>query len=148
MTFALILGGAVAFYFIWFLFRLAAHALPVCAGIATTCALLDRGTSYPASIIAGVAVGVLILVSARLLLAANIGPAVRGAVTLTFAVPAALAGYAATRSIMGLAGAEDMTLFLFSLAGASATASASWRCLAGGMPSADRAPTVAQERSP
>ena len=33
MTIAIILGGIVAIYFVWFLFRLAVYALPVCAAI-------------------------------------------------------------------------------------------------------------------
>lgn len=130
MTFALILGGVVAVYFIWFLFRLAVYALPVCAGIAAAFALLDRSYSYPVSILAGVLVGALILVSARLLLVTNIAPAVRLFIALAFAVPAALAGHAATHSLVGLADADGAVQITLSLAGAAAIALASWRSLA------------------
>lgn len=146
MTLALILGGAVAIYFIWFLFRLAVLALPVCTGIAAFFALLDRGMSYPVSILGGVALGAIILVSARLLLAAHIAPAVRAAVALAFAVPAALAGYAATRSLVGLAGPDGAVQVTLSLAGAAVTALASWHSLAGLISPLPPGPTVRRDQ--
>lgn len=146
MTFALILGGVVAVYFIWFLFRLAVYALPVCAGIAAAFALLDRAYSYPVSILAGVAAGALILVSARLLLAANITPTFRLVIALAFAVPAALAGHAATQSLVGLAGADGAVQLILSLAGAAATALASWRSLAASISTVPSPPAMARNQ--
>lgn len=145
MTFALILGGVAALYGIWLLFRLAVFALPICTGIATGFAALDHGYSYPAAIAAGLGLGALILVSARGLLAANIAPALKFLVALAFAVPAALAGYAATQSLVGLAGLDGTVQLLASLAGAVAIALASWRSLTGEI-SPMPPPTMARER--
>ena len=146
MTIAIILGGIVAIYFVWFLFRLAVYALPVCAGIAAAFHLLERGYTYPVSIMAGVAVGALVLTSARLLLVTRIAPALKTGVALVFAIPALLAGYAATQSLVGLAGADGAVQFGLSLAGAAVTASSSWRSLAGSISAVPPTPVVAREQ--
>lgn len=146
MTLALILGGAVALYFVRFLFRLAACALPVCAGVTLALALVERGVSHPASITAGLIVGVQIHLGGRALLAANIGRAWRGVVALAFAAPAGWAGFALTRALLGLAGVDGAVLLAFSLAGAATTAWASWTRLAPG--AAGGAPDPAAAEAP
>ena len=149
MTFALILGGAAALYVLWLLFRLAALALPVCAGVAAAFEALGRGYSYPAAIAIaiGLGLGIFLLASARMLVSAKIAPALKVLVALAFAVPAALAGFAATEAFWALAGADAAAQFGVSLAGAAATAVASWRSLIGELTAGRRPPTMTRERA-
>ncbi|NYF32545.1 hypothetical protein [Sphingopyxis sp. JAI108] len=147
MTFALILGGAAALYILWLLFRLAALALPVCAGVAAAFEALGRGYSDPAAIAIGLGLGISLLASARMLVSAKIAPALKVLVALAFAIPAALAGFAATEAFLALAGADAAAQFGVSLAGAAATAVASWRSLMGEMTVVRRPPMMTRERA-
>lgn len=91
MTIFLILGAVAALYLIWFLFRLAAFALPIYAGVSLGLFMHASGYGYPASIISGLAAGAALLLLAQLLIAFS--PLLRWPIILLFIVPAAFAGH-------------------------------------------------------
>ncbi|WP_282950295.1 MULTISPECIES: hypothetical protein [unclassified Sphingopyxis] len=128
MTFLIILGAAAAIYIAMLIFRLAAVALPLYAGIGTSIYLAGRDIGYPASIAAGLLVGALILVAGRALCAV-LPPFYRAIVAAVFAVPAGFAGYQAAKGLAGLAIDGGYTLEALGLAGALAAAVAAWRGL-------------------
>ena len=136
MTFIIILGAAAAIYIAMLMFRLAAVALTLYAGIGASIFLAGRDFGYPASIAAGLLVGALILFAGRSLCAA-LPPFYRTIVVAIFAGPAGFAGYQAAKGLAGLAIGEGITLEALGLAGALAAAVAAWR----GLRTAERNPT-------
>ncbi|KQZ61228.1 hypothetical protein ASD67_18420 [Sphingopyxis sp. Root1497] len=128
MTFILLLGGAAAIYIAMLMFRLAAVALPLYAGIGISIYLIGRDFGYPASIAAGLLVGALILVAGRALCAV-LPPYYRAIVAGAFAGPAGFAGYQAAKGLAGLAIGGGYALEVLGFAGALAAAVAAWRGL-------------------
>jgi len=128
MTFMIILGAAAAIYIAMLMFRLAAVALPLYAGIGTSIYLVGRDFGYPTSIAAGMLVGAFILVAGRTLCAV-LPPFYRTIVAAAFAVPAGFAGYQAAKGLAGLAMGEGYMLEALGIAGAVAAAVAAWRGL-------------------
>ncbi|WP_411338860.1 hypothetical protein V6U71_12985 [Sphingopyxis sp. J-6] len=137
MTFIIILGAAAAIYIAVLMFRLAAVALPLYAGVGISIYLIGRDFGYPASIAAGLLVGVLILVAGRALCAV-LPPFYRAIVAAAFSGPAGFAGYQAAKGLAGLAIGGGYTLEALGLAGALAAAVAAWR----GLGTAERNPPV------
>lgn len=128
MTFMIILGGIAGLYLILLMFRLAAIALPLYAGIGAGLWMLDRGFGYGASIASGLLLGTLILLAGRFLCAA-LPPLWRGLVALLFALPAGFAGYQAAKGLGGLALSDGAFLECLAITGALITAAAAWRSL-------------------
>lgn len=128
MTLMIILGAVAGLYLIALLFRLAAIALPIYAGIGAGFWLLDHGYGHGTSITAGLITAVLVLLLGRLL-CATLPPIPRGTVALVFAVPAGFAGYQAARVLAELALTNDIILTLLGAAGAVAAAAAAGRSL-------------------
>lgn len=128
MTFILLLGGAAAIYIAMLMFRLAAVALPLYAGIGISIYLIGRDFGYPASIAAGLLVGALILVAGRALCAV-LPPFYRAIVAAVFAGPAGFAGYQAAKGLVGLAIGGGYALEVLGFTGALAAAVAAWRGL-------------------
>lgn len=128
MTFILLLGGAAAIYIAMLMFRLAAVALPLYAGIGISIYLIGRDFGYPASIAAGLLVGALILVAGRALCAV-LPPFYRAIVAGAFAGPAGFAGYQAAKGLVGLAIGGGYALEVLGFTGALAAAVAAWRGL-------------------
>lgn len=128
MTFMIILGGIAGLYLIVLMFRLAAIALPLYAGIGAGLWMLDRGFGYGASIVSGLLLGVLILLAGRFLCAA-LPPLWRGLVALLFALPAGFAGNQAAKGLGGLALSDGAVLECLAITGALITAVAAWRSL-------------------
>jgi hypothetical protein len=124
----IILGAAAAIYIAMLMFRLAAVALPLYAGIGTSIYLAGRDFGYPASIAAGLLVGAFILLAGRALCAV-LPPFYRTIVAAAFAVPAGFAGYQAAKGLAGLAISGGFTLEALGFAGALAAAAAAWRGL-------------------
>lgn len=118
MTIFLVLGLIAGLYMIWLLFHLAIHALPVSAGIGGGLWLHSQGYGYLASILGGLLAGTLVVLIGQLLLAHVRSPILRLAIMLTFAVPAAVAGYHAIYSIAGLALAPGASLSILAWGGA------------------------------
>lgn len=129
MTFMIILGAVAGVYLLWLMFRLAALALPVYAGIAAALLLRDANHGYIEAIAAGLVVGGAIWFAGNALLAIARSPLLRLAVAALFAVPAGFAGYLLAYSVAELASADGAMLLGVSLAGAAATAAASWSSL-------------------
>ncbi|MBD3734196.1 MAG: hypothetical protein IE934_15970 [Sphingopyxis sp.] len=128
MTFMIILGAVAAVYIAILMFRLAAVALPLYAGIGTTLYLIDRDLGYLVPIIAGLVVGALIVGCGRALCAV-LPPLYRFAVMLVFAIPAGFAGYQAARGFAGLGLADGAMLEALGFAGALVAAAAAMRGL-------------------
>lgn len=128
MTFMIILGAAAAIYVAVLMFRLAAVALPLYAGIGISIYLVGRDFGYPASIAAGLLVGVSILAAGRALCAV-LPPSYRTIVAAAFAIPASFAGYQAAKAMAGLAIGGGHMLEALGLTGALAAAVAAWRGL-------------------
>ena len=133
MTFMIILGAVAAVFILMLLFRLAALALPVYAGIGAGFWMLERGSGYGVSIAAGLLVGAMILGAGRLL-CSSLPPLYRLPVALAFAVPAAFAGYQAASGLAGLAVAEGLALTSLGIVGAALGAYGAWRSLEGPPP--------------
>ena len=105
MTFMIILGAVAGVYLLWLMFRLAALALPVYAGIAAALLLRDANHGYIEAIAAGLVVGGAIWFAGNALLAIARSPLLRLAVAALFAVPAGFAGYLLAYSVAELASA-------------------------------------------
>lgn len=84
----------------WLLFTLAVYALPVFVGASAALAAYDSGSGPIAAFIVGLIGSGITLVAAQFVITRARSPFLRAAVSLVFAVPAALAGYYAT---LGLA---------------------------------------------
>lgn len=129
VTFMIILGAVAAVLIVMLLFRLAAMALPVYAGIGAGFWMLDRGLGYPMSIAAGLVVGAMILGLGRFL-CSNLPALHRLPVALAFAVPAAFAGYQAATGLAGLAAEEGYILNWLGIVGAAVGSFGAWRSVA------------------
>lgn len=141
MTFMIILGAVAAVYIAILMFRLAAVALPLYAGIGTTLYLIDRDLGYLVPIIAGLVVGALVIGCGRALCAV-LPPLYRFAVMLVFAIPAGFAGYQAARGLAGLGLAEGAMLETLGIVGALAAAAAAMRGLGARQDSSPREATI------
>ena len=84
-------------YLCWLLFTLAVYALPVFVGASAALAAYDSGSAPIAAFIVGLIGSGITLVAAQFVITRARSPFLRAAVSLVFAVPAALAGYYATR---------------------------------------------------
>ncbi|MBE1529833.1 hypothetical protein GGC65_004289 [Sphingopyxis sp. OAS728] len=130
MTFMIILGAAAAVYLTVLMFRLAALALPLYAGIGAGIWLHTHGYGYGASIAAGLLTGLIVLGTGRMISAAA-PPLLGTVVALTFALPAGVAGYQAAKGLAGLLLAEGALLECLGAAGAVTAAVSAWRSLVG-----------------
>lgn len=130
MTLFLILGIIAALYVVWLIFRAAAYALPVCAGIALGLHLVETGHGHGAAILAGFGAGIAVLLLGQLLIAFLPSTALRLVIVAIFTVPAGFAGYQVGNALGGLWLGQGMLLTLTSgLSGLIAAVSA-WRSLA------------------
>lgn len=129
MTIFLILGAVATFYLLWLLFRLAAFALPIYAGVSLGLFMHTSGYGFPASIMSGLAAGAALLLVARLLIAFS--PMLRWPVVILFVVPAAFAGYQTAVGLAGQAIDPGIRLSVLSCVGALVAATGAWRGLAG-----------------
>lgn len=99
MVIGLILFAIAAFLIGALLIRLAVHALPVSCAYLAAQAVHASGAGLLAAIAAGALAAIATLALAQILIAQARSPAMRIAVGLAFALPAALAGYHAMRGI-------------------------------------------------
>jgi hypothetical protein len=129
----IILGAVAAIFIVMLMFRLAALALPIYAGIGVGFWMLERGSGYGMSIASALLAGAVILGVGRFLCSA-LPPLYRLPVALAFAVPAAFAGYQAATGLAGLAIAEGIFLVWLGILGATVGAVGAWRSLAGQLP--------------
>jgi len=131
MTIFLVLGLFAGLYLIWLLFSLAVHALPVGTGISIAFWMHDHDYGYVASILGGLAAGIVILLIGQFLFAVIRAPILRLVLALIFAIPAGIAGYHAVRGIMRLAIDPGALRSGLSWTGAIVIALAAWSRLTG-----------------
>ena len=89
-------------YLCWLLFALAVHAFPFFAGVTIGLAAYHSGSGPVAAIIVGAIAGGSVLALGQVAFTRLRSPLARAALTLLFAVPAALAGYHAARGLAQL----------------------------------------------
>jgi succinate dehydrogenase/fumarate reductase cytochrome b subunit len=100
----IIIGIVLSFvcfaYLCWLLFTLAVYALPVCAAVTAALAVYQSGSGLLGAVIVGVIAGSIILVAGQIAFTRLRSPLMRAAISILFALPAAVAGYHAA---LGLA---------------------------------------------
>ena len=122
MTFLIILGGVAAAYIAWLLFRFAALALPLGAGIASTLAMLDQGAGHGIAIGGGIAAAAATHVAGHQLIATARSPLRRAVLQILFAGPPAIAGFHGAASTGRMAFGDGWVLDLLSVGAAAVAA--------------------------
>lgn len=130
MTIFLILGIIAALYVVWLIFRAAAYALPVYAGIALGLHLVETGHGYGAAILTGFGAGIAVLLLGQLLVAFLPSVALRLFVVVLFMVPAAVAGYQVGNALGGQLLGQGTVLTLASVLSGLVAALSAWSSLA------------------
>lgn len=130
MTIFLILGILAALYVVWLMFRAAAYALPVYAGIALGLHLVDAGHGHGTAILAGFGSGVAVLVLGQLLIAFLPSTALRLLVIAIFMVPAGFAGYQVGNALGVQLIGQGFLLTLTSMLSGLVAAISAWGSLA------------------
>src|ERR1700751_1074571 len=93
--------------FCWLLYNAAIYTLPFLVGAFVGLRAEQAGAGPLGGIVLGIGAGVLVLIVGRALFAHARGPVLRIAIALVFVVPAALAAYAATSMLFGLASTSE-----------------------------------------
>jgi hypothetical protein len=109
-------------YLCWLLFALAVHALPFFAGVTVGLAAYHSGSGPVAAIIVGAIAGGIILALGQVAFIRLRSSLMRAALALLFAVPAAVAGYHATRGLAQLVVSAEAWREIIAIAGATVVA--------------------------
>src|SRR5260221_11632714 len=104
----------------WLLFALAVQALPVFVGLAAGLAAYHSGSGEFGAFLVGLIAGALTLAAGQIAVAAFRSPVIRTAITLVFAVPAAMAGYHAALGLAQLGVPAELRQQAFAGIGAGA----------------------------
>src|ERR1700677_2401326 len=80
----------------WLLFTLAVYATPFFVGVTAALAAFNYEAGVIGALVVGLAASVVTLVACRIAFAVAKSPAVRGAIAIVLAAPAAVAGFHAT----------------------------------------------------
>jgi len=138
----LIIGIILSFvgflYLCWLLFALAAHALPFFAGVTVGLATYQSGSGPIIGIVVGATAGAITLMAGQIAFNTSRSFPIRAAVTLLFAVPAAIGGYHAAYGIASVVVPTDGWRQAMAIAGAMIVAAAASARLAFSAPSGDR----------
>jgi hypothetical protein len=118
----------------WLLFALAVQALPVFVGLAAGLAAYHSGSGEFGAFLVGLIAGALTLAAGQIAVAAFRSPVIRTAITLVFAVPAAMAGYHAALSLAQLGVPAELWQQAFALIGAVTVGATAWARLALSIP--------------
>ena len=102
----------------WMLFTLAVYATPFFVGVTAALAAFNHGAGVNGALIVGLAAGVATLVACRVAFAVAKSPAVRGAIAIVFAAPAAVAGFHATLGLAQISVSSEIWRDLFAVMGA------------------------------
>ena len=113
-------------FFCRLLFLLAVHALPVLAGATTALFAYDTDAGAIGAVLVGMIVGVVTLVGGQIAVAAVHSSLIRVAIALFFVVPAAIAGYCATRGLLHISVPAEGWRDALVLIGAIIVGSAAW----------------------
>ena len=127
----------VVAFLCWLLFTLAVYATPFFVGVTAALAAFNHGAGVIGALIVGLAAGVVTLVACRVAFAIAKSPAVRGALALVFAAPAAVAGFHATLGLARIGLPSENWRDLFAVIGAilvGCTASVRMACTASPIP--------------
>ena len=98
----IVLSFVVFAYLCWLLFTLAVHALPFFVGATAGLAVYQSGLGPIAAILAGALAGSITFIAGQAASTRLRSPVMRTALALLFAVPAAVAGYHASRGLAHL----------------------------------------------
>jgi hypothetical protein len=107
-------------------FTLAVHALPTFVGITTGFAAYYSGSGEIGAILVGLIAGALILAAGQIAIATFRSPLIRIAISLLFAVPAAMAGYHAVLGFARFCVPAEVWQQTFALIGAIAVGGTAW----------------------
>ncbi|MBB2169646.1 hypothetical protein HLH36_15030 [Gluconacetobacter aggeris] len=122
----IVLGFFGIGFLCWLLFIAAVYAAPLYVGAMTFAALEYLGVPGLLALMAGFVCGVAALVMAQGVLATSRDPAIRGAVSLALALPAALVGFSMTLGFCGLGGMGAIPEYIFAIFGALCVGGAAW----------------------
>ena len=102
----------------WLLFTLAVYATPFFVGVTAAFAAFNHDAGVIGALIVGLAASVVTLVASRAAFAVAKSPAVRCAIALVFAAPAAVAGFHATLGLAQIGVSSEIWRDLFAVIGA------------------------------
>jgi len=123
----IVLGVASIGFLCWLLFLCAVYAAPLFVGAMVCITFYDHAMmSGTHAILAGIAAGIMVLVLGQVILAFTRDPAIRGAVSLLLALPAALAGFGMTLGFSGLGDMCAIPAYIFATFGALCVGGAAW----------------------
>ena len=111
---------------LWLLITLAIYALPAFAGFSVGLYALDAGTGVSGAVLLGLAVGITTLVVGQILVASIRSPWVQAAIALTYATPAAVAGYAALHGLSGIGFEIEAVRATFGILGGLIIGATAW----------------------
>ena len=121
-TTMIVIGLALSLFVIgflcWLLFTLAVYATPFFVSVTAVFAAFDYGAGVIGALIVGLGATVATLVAGRVVFAVAKSPAVRCALALVFAVPAAVAGFHATLGLARIGLPSENWRDLFAVIGA------------------------------
>jgi hypothetical protein len=113
-------------FFCGLLFLLAVHALPVLAGATAALFAYHTGAGPIGAVLVGMILGVVTLVGGQIAVATMRSSLIRVAIALLFVVPAAIAGYYATRGLVHISVPAEGWRDALALIGAIVVGTAAW----------------------
>ena len=126
MILATLLSGAAITALAVLIFNLAVFALPFFAGIATASLAYSSGAGFLGAATIGLLSGAFLFAIGNAVVAVSRSPLLRLAVGITFAGPAALAGYAITGHVVAWSVPGGTWRTLFALVGGLVTGVVAW----------------------
>jgi hypothetical protein len=114
----LVLSLFVVGFLCWLLFTLTVYAAPFFVGVTAAFAAFNHGAGAIGALVVGLIASVVTLVVSQAAFAAVKSPAVRCAITLLFAAPAAVAGFHATLGLAQISVSSEIWRDLFAVMGA------------------------------
>ncbi|BCI65714.1 hypothetical protein [Acetobacter aceti] len=123
----IVLGFASIGFLCWLLFLCAVYAAPLFVAAMVCTILYDHGVLSGAhAILAGIAAGIVVLATGQAILVSSRDPALRVAVSVLLALPAALARFGTTLGFCGMGDMSAMPAYLFATFGALCVGGAAW----------------------
>ena len=101
----------------WLLFTLAIYATPFFVGVTAAFATFSDGAGLTGALIIGLAAGIVTLIAGRVAFAVAKSPALRCAIALLFAAPAAVAGFHATLGLAQIGVSSEIWRDVFAVIG-------------------------------
>ena len=136
MILATLLAGAAITVLALLIFNLAVFALPFIAGVTAASLAYSSGAGFVGAAIIGLSAGAVLFAIGNAVVARSRSSLLRLAVGITFAGPAALAGYAITGHVVAWSVAGGTWRTLFALFGALVTGVVAWSRLNAAPPGA------------